>query len=175
MVGLNGRPLGKVELIASDAGQRRGAADLVERLGYVLIEEGSGVGDVVLLVARNDEAVAAYFSKLSRGDYPVPVIVFGPSRTDGDWRRVALENGAFACLAFDAAVEERACVLMAASRFRAAQMEVEMLRRESDLLCTRLLTHYGEETQKLRAAQKERREAQEALESIKNRILRSVL
>lgn len=176
------QPLAKVLLRAADPDQERCAEEFLRRLGYSFVTSPpsfadlNGSPDIILLIAGSGvETITDYFSKRPSLEYPPPVVVFGASELGGEWRKAALDNGAFACLSIEAPVEERACAVVAASRFRAAQMEIKMLRRESDLLCTRLLTSYGEEVQKLRAAQKERREVQEALESIKNRILRSIL
>ncbi|MCP5113957.1 MAG: hypothetical protein GY953_24250, partial [bacterium] len=82
---------------------------------------------------------------------------------------------AFACLSWEAPREERASLLAAASRFRAAQREIQIVRRESDYVLTRLLTSYGEEAEKLRGAIEDREAIKEDLERIRSRILRSIL
>ncbi|MCW5980210.1 MAG: hypothetical protein KIT09_19155 [Bryobacteraceae bacterium] len=168
--------LGRVFLQAADPDARRRAEDFLTRLGCVVCggePAGRETPDVIVIVASDGgEAISNHFPN---EEYPPPVVVFGAPNGDAPWRRAALEKGAFACLPLDAPPEERACAVLAARRFRAAQIEIMTLRRESDRLCTGLLTSYGEEAMKLRDAQKERQEVQEALDAIRARILRYML
>lgn len=168
-------PVGRVLLLASDPGRRGQISQFLEQLGYVVMDaapEASQLESIVIAVGASLETEAPI--EASQGDYPPPMIVFGPANGD-NWRKKALAAGAFACLSWEAPVEERASILAAASRFRAAQREIQIIREESNLLTTGLLQSYGEEAQKLQMAIEEREETREDLERIRKRILRSIL
>jgi hypothetical protein len=140
---------------------------------FELAAQPAPAPDVILVVAGSEPLEAA----LCRAEGPeplAPVLVFGPAAA-GEWRRTALEAGAFACLSVEAPAEEVAALLLAAGRYRAAQLELELLRRESDVLFTNLLEAYGEGAVELRAAVEERQRYQDELERIKSRIIRFIL
>ena len=168
-------PIGGVLLIASDSVQRSQTGEFLQQLGYAVMDEppeGSEL-EIVVIAAGSALDVESPIAA-SKGEYPPPLVVFGPANS-GTWRKEALEVGAFACLSWEAPVEERASVLAAASRFRASQREIQIIRRESEFLTTQLLQTYGEEAQKLQMAVEEREETKEDLERIRKRILRSIL
>jgi hypothetical protein len=160
----------KVQLVTDDSSQRTLLVDFLARMGCDPVNAGAEADIVVVLAGAELEQT---LSSIPDAEYSPPVLVFGPPA--GEWRRVALESGAFALQSLDAPEEERASLVFAAYRFRVAQQEIRMIRQESELVCEGLLRSYGEEAQKLRGAVRERREVEETLERIRNRIIKSIL
>jgi hypothetical protein len=165
---------GIVCLKAPEKTLRRQMAGFLRQLGYRLGSSAHEEVDLVIVVVAEGQSPATGLDGVDSSEFPVPVLVFGPAENRW-WRKAALEAGAFACLSLEAPVEEKASLIFAASRYRAAQIEIQVLRRESDVLFTNLLRSYGEEAEKLKSALQERKQYQEELELIKNRILQFIL
>ena len=163
--------IGTVLLSAADTASSEEAAKFLVHLGY-RIAEGTSVPDLVVQITGAAELAPPEVA--TQGEYPPPMVVFGPPGA-GEWRKRALEQGAFACMSLDAPIEERASLLAAASRYREAQKQVRTVREESNEIITHLLTTYGEETERHHTAVEERKEAQASLDRIQRRIIRSIL
>ncbi|MCP5114359.1 MAG: hypothetical protein GY953_26310, partial [bacterium] len=132
--------VGGILLIGHDSSGGRQTAKFLEQLGYKVLGEVPDNAEVEMVVIAAGASLDAQAPlEAGQGEYPPPLVVFGPANGEA-WRREALEAGAFACLSWEAPREERASLLAAASRFRAAQREIQIVRRESDYVLTRLLT-----------------------------------
>lgn len=170
---------GRVLLIAHRSRPQHQARALLVDAGFeVLTDEGSGNGqplDVILVQAEGEEF---HFDRLAAldgaGDYPPPIVVFGPER-GRKWRRLSLEAGAFGCLSNSARRDDKLGLIGAACRFRALQREIELIRSEADIVMQELLTTYGSEAQKLQKVVREAKSVKESLQDVQNRIIRSML
>ena len=168
-------PLGRVLLQAADPDRRRQTSEFLEHLGYVVADDDApNHGTDIIVVSTSSSPGPVIPPEALAGDYAPPLIVFGPVGGK-EWRRWAIESGAFACLSWEAPFEERVGLLSAASRYREAQKEIQVIREESNSLITRLLQTYGEEAEKVHIAVDERRKTQDALDRIRKRIIRSIL
>jgi hypothetical protein len=103
-----------------------------------------------------------------------PIVVFGPPR-GRKWRKEALKAGAFACLSGNTSRDDRLGLVGAACRYRAAQVENQFIRRETDIVVQGLLESFGSEAQKVKRVVKEAEKVRESLEQVQNRIIRSML
>ncbi len=162
-------------LRAAEERSLAGITAVLAELGYDPCSPGESLSapDLIIVVA-GCEPLDPETCRATGFQPPPPVVVFGPAAL-GQWRRAALQAGAFACLSLEAPVEEKTALLLAAGRYRSAQLELELLRRESDVLFTNLLEACGEGAVELKAAVEERRRYQDELERIKNRIIRFIL
>jgi len=164
-------------LVSAGAAHRRTLADLLRKVGYSLLdaaEFGDARPDLIVVVAESDGDDFTRY--LAAGDMRTspPAIVFGPAKAK-QWRKTALQAGAFACLSLQAPVEEKIGLLAAAGRYRAAQREIEMLRKEADIVIQGLLESFGAEAEKLQNVVQEAENVRETLEDVQNRIIRSML
>lgn len=157
---------------------------MLEHLRYSVVEpadfaaEGKaadGDPDLVVIVIDGDEAdVPLLIRQAAVFESRPPVLVFGPDKAR-KWRRAALRAGVFACLSLEAAFEERISLVAAATRYHAAQKEIRMLRRETDIVVQGLLESYGIEAENLRKVRREAQQARESLEAVQMRIIKSML
>jgi PAS domain S-box-containing protein len=91
------------------------------------------------VVVTDAGAAADLLAEISAEDYPPPVIVLGTAAGSEDQRRL-IDAGAFAGLD---SVDDLAAALALAFRYRRLQMENKLIRAESDLIHTELLTSFG--------------------------------
>ena len=175
--GATQEPDSQVLLRAGSPLNRKQTEEFLRRLGYAVLDQtgpeeagAAGQPDVIVGLADGEGvSIAQFIPQALAEESPPPVIVFGPVG-GRDWRTRALEAGAFACLSLEAPVEERAGLLAAATRDRAAQLEIRTLRQEANTLCTNLLKSFGDEAGKLRIAVQERQEIQKAIEDLRNKL-----
>jgi hypothetical protein len=168
-------------LILGDQGERRKQLrDVLAEAGYRVLEaakvkRGGPGPTVILLLLDHDDPDQALIASLGKGlDYPPPVVVFGPARGKR-WRREALQAGAFACLSDRAPREDQIGIVAAANRYRALQLEIEIIRRESDIVMQGLLESFGSEAVRLQHVMNEAEQVRESLEDVQTRIIRSLL
>jgi hypothetical protein len=153
---------------------------LLEDAGYRVIngaaKRRSGADPTVVLILLDHEAfdLQVISSYGSDTEYPVPVVVVGPARGK-KWRRDALQAGAFACLSGKAPREDQIGIVAAANRYRALQLEIKIIRRESDIVMQGLLESYGTEALRLRSVMNEAEKVREDLEDVQTRIIRSLI
>ncbi len=153
---------------------------MLEESGYQVLDSSSGrrntsEASVVLVLLDHDEPDQDLISSLTaQREYPPPVVVLGPAR-GRKWRREALQAGAFACLSDHAPREDQIGIVAAANRYRALQLELQIIRRESDIVMKGLLESFGSEAVKLRSAMTEAERVRESLENFQTRIIRSML
>jgi hypothetical protein len=102
------------------------------------------------------------------------VIVSGPPGGSG-WRAAALAAGAFGCFSEETPLEDRACLMMAAVRYRSAQQDAAAVRRHSERLCFELLQSYGSAREELAESKEEASRIQRSLCEIQQRILQALL
>ncbi len=176
------RTAGKVVLRARDSGRWEDERRLLARLGYSVTGNASSESggaedpvDLILVFLEDNEDDCAMLAKLPAGKQAAPpVLVFGPA-TGSEWRRSALRAGAFACASAAAPVEDRIALLSAASRYNAAQIEIRMLREETELVVQGLLESFGSEAASLRKVTQEAENVRKSFEEVQNRIIRSML
>lgn len=172
-------PVTRVLLLDGDPQDCAGLRSLLTAAGLAVLPDPAtppeSQPDVVLVVLAGDCLNETRITPWTNNrPSPVPVVVFGPS-AGGVWRRLALASGAFACLSCDAPWPERLSVVAAAGRYRAALLEIELIRRETEIVVHGLLTSYGEEAEKLRDAASEADRIRDSLDEVRNRIIRSLL
>ncbi len=85
---------------------------------------------IVLALDRAETLPMNQIRSIVERDSTVPVIVCGPSYSTG-WRKMALEAGAFACVSRDTPFADQLNVIAAATRYRAARLEIRKLREEA--------------------------------------------
>lgn len=177
--GATHEPAGQVLLRAGTPLNRKRTEEFLIHLGYAVLDQAgpgeagaAGQPDVIVVLADGEgSSIARFIPQAVAEEPPPPVIVFGPAG-GGDWRTRALKAGAFACLSLEAPAEERAGLLAAASRYRAALVEIRTLRQEANTLCTNLLKSFGDEASKLKIAVKQRQEIQKAIQDLRNRLVK---
>jgi len=131
--------------------------------------------EVVVVLLDHDHPEPGALDGLRRNEeYPPPIVVFGPPRGK-KWRRDALDAGAFACLSGNAPRADQAGLVSAASRYRAAQMENQLIRRETDIVVQGLLESFGSEAQKLQKVVREAKGVRESLDEVQKRIILKML
>ena len=156
-------------------------ASLLAEAGYEVLEQNpairaTGEYEVVVVLLDHDHPDPGAVSAFPRneGDQSPPVVVFGPPR-GRKWRREAMEAGAFACLSGNALRDDQLGMVGAASRYRAAQIELLLIRNETEIVMQGLLESFGSEAQKLRSVVKEAEHVRESLAEVQRRIIRSML
>ncbi len=185
MTGEKKRPryAGHAWLQAARAADRRKLGGLLEHLRFSVLdpaafpagEKVTPEPDVVIVVVDGDEAdVELLAGRVPAFESSPPIVVFGPARAR-TWRKSALRAGVFACLSLESPVEERISVIIAASRFQAVQKEIQLLRRETDLVVQGLLESYGAEAEQLRQVVAEAQRARASLEAVRKQIIKSML
>lgn len=171
----------RVYLSSSRAKLRDEVAALLWEAGYEVLERNpairaAGEYEVAIVLLDHDHpdptAVSAF--PHDQGDQSPPVVVFGPPR-GRKWRREAMEAGAFACLSGNALREDQLGMVGAASRYRAARIELLLIRNETEIVMRGLLESFGSEAQKLQSVVKEAEHVRESLAEVQRRIIRSML
>lgn len=170
----------RVLVVGAKQGAVSDARALLEDAGYRILEEtgkkrSSSEPTVVLLLLDHDTPdIDALDRFVGGGEYPAPVVVVGPGRGK-KWRRAALQAGAFACLSGNAPREDRIGIVAAANRYRALQLEIQIIRRESDIVMQGLLESFGSEAVRLKSVMSEAESVRASLEDVQTRIIRSML
>lgn len=129
---------------------------------------------IVFLLDKENPDPSVIDAYCGTEDYSPPVVVFGPPR-GRRWRQEALRSGAFACLSGRAPREDQIGIVAAAHRYRALQLELEVIRREADIVIQGLLESFGSEAQRLKKVMGEAEQIRESLDEVQTRIIRSML
>ena len=170
----------RVLLIGTREGPKHESREILEEAGYKVIDGAarrrSGVDPTVVLMLLDHEGFKPEdITGLDNDpEYPVPVVVVGPARGK-QWRRDALQAGAFACLSGKAPREDQIGIVAAANRYRALQLEIKIIRREAEIVMHGLLETYGAEAVRLKSVMNEAEKVRESLEDVQNRIIRSLI
>jgi len=176
---------GKVFLRVGDPALRLEWVHLLQSLDLTVIEDGClepGNArevplqtDLIVLVLPGDEGLLTELLRAtSQEEYPPPVLVFGSSTQDQLAKR-ALQAGAFTFLSVSATPVEKGSVLAAAVRYRAAQRQIQLLLRESELICSGLLGSFGHSSEKLQQAVQEAQMVQQTLKGVQAKITKAFL